>query len=67
MDFWQFSKDPDIHDVPGKLLELRSDVQFFSNLGENVMISAEVSCNQDLRVGRKYDIFIPELLQVVFL
>jgi hypothetical protein len=29
---------------------------FFSNPGDNVMISAEVSCNQDLRVEHMYNI-----------
>ena len=26
MYFWQFSRNPDIHVVPGKLLDLRSNV-----------------------------------------
>ena len=39
-----------MHVVPGKLLELRSNVPFFSIPGDNIMISAEESCSQDLRV-----------------
>ena len=35
---------------PGKLLELRSNLQYFSNPGDNVIITAEVWCSQDLRV-----------------
>ena len=66
MDFLQFSRHPDIHVVPGKLLELRSNVEFFSNPGDNVMISAEVSCNQDLRVGHKSDdIFHQQLVLAI--
>ena len=50
MYFLQFSRHLDILVIPGKLLEPCSNVQFFSNPGDNVMISAEISCSQDLRV-----------------
>ena len=43
--------------LPGKLLELRSNVQFFSNPGDNVMISAGISCSQDLRVQHTGDTY----------
>ena len=50
MYFCQFSKHPDILVIPGKFLELRSNVQFFFNPGDNVMISADILCSQDLRL-----------------
>ena len=50
MCFCQFSRHSDKLVIPGKLLELGSNVQFFSNPGDNVMISDGISCSQDLRV-----------------
>ena len=62
-EFQEFSRNDKYVRVPGKLSEIHSKVpmysncwnstpmcSFFSNPGDNVMISAEVSCNQDLRV-----------------
>ena len=54
---------PGILVVPGKLLELRSHVYFFSNPGDTVIISAETSRNQDLR-GVTYIIFFYKVVKL---
>ena len=53
-----FSRHPNILVKPGKLLELCSNVLFFSNPGDNVKITAEISWSQDLRVSHLYFIKI---------
>ena len=49
--FLEFSRHPDILVNPGKLLELLSNMKFFSNPGDKVKITAEISWSQDLRVS----------------
>ena len=46
-------RHPDIHNFQQNCWNSALMHSFFSNPGDNVIISAEVSCSKDLRVGHK--------------
>ena len=46
MDFRQFSRNANAHDVPGNLLELHFNILLFSDPGEKVLITVGSSCSR---------------------